>query len=217
MAEDYIEKTQRAYAASPNKYVESTSEMVPMDELNQFIGLLPNQVSPVLDAGSASGRDAEAMVGAGIKAQGIDLSDELLDRARKLHPDIDFKKMDVRRLEFPDNHFGGVWSNAVLHHLEDGDLTKAISEMFRVLMPGGALCISLKEGEGSRWVEESFSSDLARFYNFKTAHQLEALLRDLGFKVVSSHTRNEKEMFGPDYRDLNWVWVFANKPVGEEH
>jgi ubiquinone/menaquinone biosynthesis C-methylase UbiE len=213
MSEDYIDRTQQAYAASPDKYIESTGEMTPTDELRQFVDLLPDRDSPVLDLGSASGRDTEVMASMGLKSEGVDLSDALIERAKKLHTSIRFSKMDARELQFPDNHFAGVWSNAVLHHLNDNDLTTALTEVIRVLKPGGIFCMSHKEGEGSRWVDEKFSSDLSRFYNFKQADELEALLRKVGFSIVASHTRNEQEMFGPNYRDLRWVWVFATKPI----
>lgn len=47
-----------------------------------------------------------------------------------------FHVMDAHKLEFPDNHFDLVFGGALLHHL---DLPTAMSEINRVLKPGGKM------------------------------------------------------------------------------
>lgn len=43
------------------------------------------------------------------------------------------------RMTFPDNHFDYIIGSSVLHHL---DIPKALSEMFRVLKPGGRIAFT---------------------------------------------------------------------------
>lgn len=120
-------------------------------------------------------------------------------------------EMNICNLDFPDNYFSGVWCNAVLLHLNDKDMLKAIREIQRVLAPKGATCISLKEGIGSREVTEKFTSDQSRFYNFKTKEETVQLLEQNGLSVHNCYILNEQERFGADYRNLNWVYAFATK------
>jgi hypothetical protein len=86
---------------------------------------------------------------------------------------------------------------------------KALKEIGRVLVPKGVLAVSMKEGEGEKEVVEKFSSELSRFYNFKDEKKLNSLIQQCRFEVKQSHILNERERFGPDKRDLNWVWSFA--------
>ena len=184
MSGDYISKTLQAYNDSPEKYVESTAEMVLMPELETLVGLLPNSDKPMLDAGCAYGRDMDVLGSRfGRSVVGIDMSDELLQRGKQLHPQFDFKNMDVRHLDFSDETFSGVWCNAVLLHLSDEDIEQSLTELRRVLIPGGAICISFKEGEGTEQLVEKFSSNGARFYNYKTLPASEEMLRKLVLKL----------------------------------
>jgi ubiquinone/menaquinone biosynthesis C-methylase UbiE len=207
----YIEKTIAAYDRSPNKYFESTRDMTPPQELCRFTESVRSLGNRVLDAGCAFGRDSSVLDDAGFEVTGIDLSDGLLQKARELNPDLDFKKMDVRSLEFADGTFDGIWCHAVLLHLNDEDIVKALEEFHRVLKPDGTLFISFKKGEGTQEVLETFSSEAARFYNFKTVEPLTATLQEIGFTNVDAYYINEQELFGADKRDLDWIHCFSVK------
>ncbi len=212
MSGDYISKTLQAYNDSPEKYVESTAEMVLIPELENLVGLLPQSDKPMLDAGCAYGRDMDVLSSRfGLGVVGIDMSDELLQQGHQRHPQFDFKKMDVRHLSFDDEAFSGVWCNAVLLHLNDEDIEQALREFNRVLVAGGAICISFKEGEGTEQLVEKFSSNGARFYNYKTLTSTQEMLREAGFEVKQSYVLNERARFGADKRDLNWVYCFGVK------
>lgn len=57
MTQDYITRTIAAYDASPDKYINTTKQMILTHEIETLIDLLPMRSSPVLDAGCAYGRD----------------------------------------------------------------------------------------------------------------------------------------------------------------
>ena len=211
MKADYVAKTLDAYEASVDKYQSSTSGLVNELELNNLVEQLPDHQHPLLDAGCAFGRDSSWLTNKGYQVVGIDLSGGLLARARQLHPELSFEKMDVRHLTFPDDRFSGIWCNAVLLHLKDDDVVAALKEFYRVLISGGVVAVSFKEGVGSEDKMETFSSNKFRFYNYQTAETAEALLRQAGFEVITSYILNERERFGPDKRDLNWIWCFGKK------
>lgn len=96
-------------------------------------------------------------------------------------------------------------------YLNNEDLKKALEEFHRVIKEKGILFVSFKEGEGSEELIESFSSDHPRFYNYQTANSVRSFLEKSGFKPTEVFVVNEKERFGKDKRDLNWVYAFARK------
>lgn len=208
---DYIDKTIAAYNQSPDKYEASTSGMTPSAEFKRFVEMAGGTGKTVLDAGCAFGRDCAEFQRKGLISTGIDLSDELLKKATASHPDIEFKKMDVRKLDFDDESFDGIWCHAVLLHLNDKDIVKALREFHRLLKPGGALFVSFKKGEGAQEVVENFSSDAARYYNFKTTESVTEALQATDFTDIDAYYVNERDLFGPDRRDLDWVHCFSRK------
>jgi ubiquinone/menaquinone biosynthesis C-methylase UbiE len=211
MNDEYITRTVNAYDADPKKYEDATIAMTLDDELKDFMERVPTKESPILDAGCAFGRDTIIFADHGYKVQGIDMSEGLLHRAQKLHPEISFQKMDVRKLDFPDDNFAGIWCNATLLHLNSLDMIKALEEFKRVLIPGGIIFMSLKEGAGEEEIIEKFSSNSARYYNYHTIETVRKAVEAAGLTVAKVYTINEREKWGVDKRNLNWVYCFATK------
>lgn len=207
---DYVKKTISAYNKSPQKYIQRTEEMIPYHAIEKMIKYLPSG-SLILDAGCAFGRDAGIFTKKGFKVVGIDLSKELLTEAQKRFPQIEFHQMDVRKLDFPNNYFDGIWCNAVLLHLKDEDIIRALKEFNRVLKKNGILCTSFKEGVGSEEKIESFSSDNSRFFNYQTRETVEKLIQEAGLISKEIYLVNERKIHGSDKRDLNWIYSFLRK------
>ena len=70
------------------------------------------------------------------KVFGSDFSQEFLKHLRATYPDGEFIELDATTLE-TDRTFDGIYSNKVLHHLEDEALEASIKRQFEVLNPGG--------------------------------------------------------------------------------
>lgn len=75
------------------------------------------------------------------KIIGLDASDAMIQAAsqRSTNPIIKFQVGDAMNLEFPDNSFDAVYAERILHHLKNPE--KALQEFYRVLKPGGRLCL----------------------------------------------------------------------------
>lgn len=102
----------------------------------------------VLDLGSGAGTDslvAAQMVGNGGRVTGIDMTPEMLAKARAATAElgaanVEFVEGEVERLPFPDESFDVVISNGVIDLIPDKDAV--FSEIFRVLAPGGRIQIA---------------------------------------------------------------------------
>lgn len=101
----------------------------------------------VVDVGSGGGIDsliAARMVGATGKVVGIDMTPAMLNKARTAAAEsgiynVEFRDGYMEELPVPDGWADVVISNGVLNLTPDKQ--KALSEMFRVLRPGGRLQI----------------------------------------------------------------------------
>ena len=102
----------------------------------------------VLDLGSGAGTDslvAAQMVGPTGRVTGIDMTPEMLERARKaaeamVAMNVEFVEGEVERLPFADESFDVVISNGVIDLVPDKDAV--FREIFRVLEPEGRIQVA---------------------------------------------------------------------------
>jgi arsenite methyltransferase len=150
---DFIFPTGRAWAEDlgyPNEL-----SRVPDTAVESYAGVANpfslGRLTPgerVLDVGCGAGTDtlvAGQMVGPEGRVTGIDMTPEMLARARAAAEEMDatnveFVEGDVERLPFDDGSFDIAISNGVIDLIPDKDAV--FSELFRVLRPGGRIQIA---------------------------------------------------------------------------
>lgn len=107
----------------------------------------------VLDVGTGTGVvviEIAKRLNSDSRIIGIDLSEEMLKFAEQkavaqnFDKLIEFRRMDAETLEFDDNTFDKILSLYALFHFPNPD--KALSEMFRVVKPGGQAVVALGTG-----------------------------------------------------------------------
>ncbi len=150
---DFVFPTGRAWAEDLG-YPEELSR-VPDAAVESYAGVANpfslGRLAPgerVLDLGCGAGTDtlvAAQMVGPHGHVTGIDMTPEMLSRARAASLEIgvanvDFVESEAERLPFPDGSFDAVISNGVIDLIPDKDAV--FSELYRVLRPGGRIQIA---------------------------------------------------------------------------
>jgi arsenite methyltransferase len=151
---DFIFPTGRAWALDLG-YPRDLLARVPDGAAASFAGVAnPFALGPlrrgerVLDIGSGAGTDslvAAQMVGAEGHVTGIDMTPEMLAKARAAARElasgnVEFVEGEVESLPFEDERFDVVISNGVIDLVPDKDAV--FSEMHRVLRPGGRLQVA---------------------------------------------------------------------------
>lgn len=129
---DYL--TQQLATMAPHRAILRAVECRLMGDLNL--------ASPVLDIGSGDGHFASIAYDQPIDV-GIDLRFDELREAIARGPDVllSAARADATELPFADDSFATVISNCVIEHIPDNP--KALSEIARVLQPGGTFATTL--------------------------------------------------------------------------
>ena len=152
-----------------------------------FADLQPGQ--SVLDVGCGTGAlaiAAKEVVGPAGSVAGVDASPEMIERARmkatKAGLTIDFRQGSADALPFADATLDVVLSTVMLHHLPRAVRASAVSEMRRVLKPGGRTL--LIDFAGSR----NGKGPLLHFHRHGHVEPrvLEELITSAGMRVVHS-------------------------------
>ena len=95
----------------------------------------------VLDVASGPGYAAAKAAERGASIIGIDIAEAMISLARRLHPQLEFRRGNVEALPFPDRSFDAVVGNFMMLHL--GRPERAAAEFVRVLAPGGRLALTV--------------------------------------------------------------------------
>jgi SAM-dependent methyltransferase len=99
----------------------------------------------ILDLGCGPGRDLIHFRSLGHEAVGLDGAPSFVRLAQQ-HSGCEVLHQNLLQLDLPDQHFDGVFANAVLFHVPSQELPRVLSELHRTLTPGGVLFCSNPHG-----------------------------------------------------------------------
>lgn len=171
----------------------------------------------VLDAGCGAGRLLPYLAERGCTVEGVDLSPGMIARARRDHPEFPVEVASLSDLSHPGDTFDGVFSWYSTIHTDDAALPGLVSEMRRVLRPGGLMLLAFQTGSGVRDIAEGFRKrghavELLRAH--RTPAEVGALLAAQGMTSVARFdrlplgserdgqavliVREETDTYGPD-------------------
>jgi malonyl-CoA O-methyltransferase len=154
----------RSYPPVPHNRLMELEQQTVLDMMPGVRGLT------VLDAGCGSGRYLRELQERGARAVGIDLSPEMLARARGLTPRV--ARADLRALPFDAMSIDLVVCALALGDFAELEL--ALAEISRVLRPGGEVIYSVVHpaGEAEGWAR-TFERDGRRWAIDGVWHSLE--------------------------------------------
>lgn len=141
----------------------------------------------VLDVGCGTGSlalAAQALVGAAGMVCGIDASAPMIERAqrkaRHKGVPVDFRLVAAEALPFADGSFDAACSTLMLHHLPRPVRRQCVSEMARVLAPGGRALVVDYQAPSVR--QDGWLARLHR-HGAVAAEEVQSLLTDAGLKL----------------------------------
>jgi len=161
----------------------------------------------VLDLGSGGGLDcflAAKAVGSTGKVIGVDMSPEMISRARQNaqtggYTQIDFRLGEIEHLPVADSSVDVIISNCVINLSPDKD--QVFREAFRVLKPGGRLAVS--DVVAIEELPPIFKEDMMLYTSCAagaaTIQELERFLQAAGFVQIRIQPKDESKSFIKDW------------------
>ena len=132
---------QAGYQSWASSYDDPGNPIIALEEpaVRSIVDHLPP--GRALDAACGTGRHARHLVDLGHDVVGVDLTPEMLDRARVAVPEAEFFEADLVDIPADDGRFDLVVCGLALAHV--ADLERATRELARVQRRGGHLVISV--------------------------------------------------------------------------
>lgn len=214
--EEKLDKITKLYNSVSKEYADAFSgehEKKPMDReiLYRFSREVGNE-NPVWDLGCGPGQTTNYLRNLGIQASGLDMSGQMLDQARRRHPDIHFQQGNILALEFEDSSIAAILSFYAMVHFTKDQVDKAFREIHRVLRPNGLFLFTYHVGEETIRISEFLGKQIDMDFMFFTTDFITGCLTDCGFKQIDTIERDPYP--GVEYHSRR-AYLFATKPGGE--
>jgi SAM-dependent methyltransferase len=151
-----------------------------IDALLQFI----EAAAPfnILDFGCGPGRDLKTFSALGHLAVGLEGAARFVEMARN-YSGCTVWHQDFLKLELPDQHFDGVFSNASLFHVPSQALPRVLAQLHATLKPGGVLFSSNPRGNN----DEGFKGE--RYGAYHDINAWRQYMKTAGFTELLHYYR----------------------------
>jgi SAM-dependent methyltransferase len=162
---------------------------------------------PVCDLGCGPGHIGAFLAANGVHVVGIDLSAGMVAQARLSYPALSFFQGNMTALATPDDTFTGIVCFYALIHVPRSQVATALSEMARVLVPGGALLVAVHGGRGTLHADEMVGQPADLDVTLFSLAELCELIERAGCAITEARQRDPYEKEHPTQR--LYVWATA--------
>ena len=168
--------------------------------------LAPN--SNILDVGCGPGNNAKFLIeiDGGYKIEGLDLSVELINIAKRNVPGCHFWVQDIRDIN-PDKDYDAIVASFCIVHLSDEETAVFLGKLSKMLKANGSLYLSFMEGKKAGFETTSFSEDNI-FFNYHDRDVIKNLLAANSIETIEILNHGYQEQDGSVTED---IFVFARK------
>ncbi len=164
----------------------------------------------VCDMGCGPGQVAGFLHSLGARVCGIDLSPDMIEQARGIHPLIPFQQGDMLALsDVADNSYAGIAAFYAIVNLPRASLGQALGELFRVLSKNGVLLLAFHIGQEIKHLDEWWGKEVSIDFFFFETEEVKGYLQAAGFELQEVIERDP-------YTDVEYpsrrAYIFAKKP-----
>ena len=161
------------------------------------------------DIGCGPGQIARYLHEHGVTMCGVDLSPAMIERANRLTPGVEFQQGNMLALSVPDETWAGIAAFYSLIHIPRNDLPTALSELRRVLKPGGLLLITFHIGDETLHLDEWWGHNVNVDFHLFRPGEITAFLSDAGFTIEEAI---ERDPYPEVEHQSRRCYIFARRP-----
>lgn len=188
MDPDEAERLDRQYwntYAADRRWEEVDYLEDPAEDLDAFFRALPG--TRILDVGCGWARYVYRFLDHGLDYTGIDIAPAMVDFARIQYPEERFEQMSLRKLEFANDSFDGLWCCCALSGIPKHELPAVLRELQRALVPGGVMGIIMPCcGASYEEVVLDRAGEPMLHASFYVLEEFVELLKAAGFSIIDS-------------------------------
>jgi SAM-dependent methyltransferase len=205
--------TQTSYDRVADEYVRRISDELknkPLDRqlLDRFAENVRN-LGAACDIGCGPGHVARYLHERGVKICGVDISTEMVERACRLTPGVEFRQGDMMALDVPDEAWAGIVAFYSVIHIPRMDVVHALRELRRVLRPGGLLLLSFHIGDNTIHLDEWWEHQVCIDFFFFQSAEMESYLTSAGLEIEEII---EREPYPDVEHQSRRSYIFARRP-----
>ncbi|MGB3221460.1 MAG: class I SAM-dependent methyltransferase [Desulforhopalus sp.] len=205
------EQTIKAYNKNAEKYDLkfkdfSTYKKKIIEFQDQFV----SEGARILDLGCGPGNNITTIKSLDGSCQftGIDLSEELLGIAKKIHPTCTFINQNICDLKLLDlGQYDNVIASFCIVHLDNDQTDNLLKSIAESLVEGGSLYLSFMAGKTSGFESTSFS-DEEIYFNY---YQIDSVLEMLEENALQAKVVSVEDYLEQDGSITSDIFVFARK------
>lgn len=172
----------------------------------------------VLDLGCGNGKLTKALCDKGFDAEGMDSSEELLEKAEQTYPELRFIRADATDFDKKDT-YDVVFSNAVFHWIEREKQPKMLKNVYNSLHKGGQFVFEFGGHGNNALIHEALALECEKrsvryenpFY-FPTVGEYAALLESAGFLVRRAELFDRPTELKGEQGMFDWLEMFVKTP-----
>ena len=180
--------TKEAHNAIAEKYYELYKDDT--SDLKYFDFFLEDCKPRILDLGCGMGHYSNYMYNKGFDVVGIDISENMINIAKRNNPNIEFIVSDICDLDVIKNYkFGGVILAYVLQHLSKEEVLKLFSKINYIVNYNCKLLMFLREGNGIIEEVEPIDTRYKYVINEYSKEEIKNILLDNGWKINLIETK----------------------------
>jgi ubiquinone/menaquinone biosynthesis C-methylase UbiE len=186
-------------------------EHKPLDRalLDRFVSEVKGR-GEVCEMGCGPGHVARYLHDAGVNVFGLDLSPRMLQQARRLSRDIDFREGDMTALSLDDETLAGITAFYAIVNIPEQYLPTVFREMKRVMKPEGIMLLAFHTGDSVSREEELWGRRISMDFCLFPPQSICRLLVEAGFSIEEVI---EREPYAPEVEyQSRRAYIFARKP-----
>ena len=157
----------------------------------------------LLDLGCGGGQDAGDLAQRGYRVVGLDRTRALLSAGRRRYRALPLVCADLRDLPFQTMSFDGLWAAASLIHLPKPDARRILTDLCRLVRPGGLFAATVTHGVKSRLVTDGWLP--GRYIARWRKEEFARAARRAGWTILELRVVTNRERKG------RWINVIARR------